>query len=435
MRQRSPPETQRFPPLRGNERHRVNRLIIKLVKGESLLLLKAIYGSKSAGWQWFLDIDAYLKSIGFVSNKAAPCFYSIIIGENFVILLLYVDDIIIGSTTTALKAKYYSLLRKKCKITFNEILTDFFDIALKRDRKMRQYHYVSRCICRRFSQDFQLPRDPSVQTPFTENLRIRSTERNDITPAQRAYGRNFPYKNLIGVVLYCNICTMPRILYAVSGLAKFTSNPVFDVCKKLIRLCKFMYNDRHRRLTIGGGRAIVSYSDSDWAGDPEKRRSRSGCITFIGNTPFAWLLKTQNDTASSTLQAEHNAMVPCIQNGTYCKKVMNSTGIPGLKYIRATSHYLDNDAAKAVSTDPVTPPKAKHIHIKYQYELEKFLNNATEYGRVSSEDNCSDIFTKPVGNIEPLPKHKKTISDDHLYCPIYEGKMATDSQNRGNAEA
>ena len=118
--------------LHGNERHRVNRLIIRLEKGESLLLLKAIYGSKSAGRQWFLDIDAFLKSIGFVSNKAAPCFYSIIIGKDFVILLLYVNDIIIGATTAALKVQYYSLLRKKYKMTFNEILTDFLNIALKK---------------------------------------------------------------------------------------------------------------------------------------------------------------------------------------------------------------------------------------------------------------------------------------------------------------
>ncbi len=122
--------------------------------------------------------------------------------------------------------------------------------------------------------------------------------------------------------------------------------PAFDACKELIRLCKFIYNDRHRGLTIGKGKAIVSYSDSDWAGDPEKRHSRSGCITFIGNTPFAWLSKMQTDTTLSTLQAEHNAMLPCIQNSIYCKKIMNATSIPGLKYKRATSHYLDNDAAK-----------------------------------------------------------------------------------------
>ena len=129
---------------------------------------------------------------------------------------------------------------------------------------------------------------------------------------------------------------------------------------------------------------------------------------------------------------------------------MNDTGIPGLKYTSATSHYLDNDAAKAVSTNPVMPPKAKHIHIKFQYVLEQFMNNATEYGRVSSEENCSDIFTKPVGknifqrhnetisgngNIEPLPKRKKKISDDHFYCPRCVNRMTSDSQNRGNIKA
>ena len=49
---------------------------------------------------------------------------------------------------------------------------------------------------------------------------------------------------------------------------------------------------------------------------------------------------------------------------------MNASGIPGLKYKLATSHYLDNDAAKSVSTYPVMPPKAKHIHIKLNYVLE-----------------------------------------------------------------
>ena len=241
-----------------------------------------------------------------------------------------------------------------------------------------------------FHETFQLSKDSSVQTPFTENLRILSTERDNLTQAQRAYVRNFPFRKLIGVVLYCNICSMPGISYAVSNLAKFTSHPVFDACKELIRLCKFIYNDRHRGLTIGGGRAIVSFSDSDWAGNPETRRSRSGGITFIGNTPFAWLSKMQTDTSLSTLQAEHNAMVPSIQNGIYCKKIMNASGIPGLKYKLATSHYLDNDAAKSISTNPVQPPKAKLMHIKLNYVLEQYMNNATDCGRVASTDNCSD---------------------------------------------
>ena len=111
---------------------------------------------------------------------------------------------------------------------------------------------------------------------------------------------------------------------------------------------------------------------------------------------------------------------------------------------------LDNEAARAVSTNPPMPPKAKHTHIKHNYVLEQYMNNATDYGRVDSADNCSDIFTKPLGknvfkrhnetvsgngNIEPLPKRKKTICDDHFYCPRCENQMIKDSPNRGNVKA
>ena len=77
-------------------------------------------------------------------------------------------------------------------MTFNEIITDFLNIALKRDRVKRQYYMSQAAYIEAFHETFPLPRDPSVQTPFTENLRIPSTERDDITPAQRAYVRNFP---------------------------------------------------------------------------------------------------------------------------------------------------------------------------------------------------------------------------------------------------
>ena len=111
---------------------------------------------------------------------------------------------------------------------------------------------------------------------------------------------------------------------------------------------------------------------------------------------------------------------------------------------------IDNEAARATSTNPTVPPKAKHIHIKHNYILEQFVNNAVDYGRVASADNCSDIFTKPLGknifkrhnetvsgngNIEPLPKRKKTICDDHFYCPRCENRMLMDSPNRGNIKA
>ena len=60
-------------------------------------------------------IDTYLKFLKFKSNIADACFYSFIDGVNYVLILLYVDDIIIAATTEALQKKYARLLSEKLK--------------------------------------------------------------------------------------------------------------------------------------------------------------------------------------------------------------------------------------------------------------------------------------------------------------------------------
>jgi hypothetical protein len=80
-------------------RDRIQRQIDGLKEGHFLKLLKAIYGTKQAGREWFIMMNSYLLEIGFIPNRADVCFYSIIIGKEYVLLLLYVDDIIIAAST------------------------------------------------------------------------------------------------------------------------------------------------------------------------------------------------------------------------------------------------------------------------------------------------------------------------------------------------
>ena len=430
----------------GNERQKVIRMIKALEKGDMLKLKRAIYGTRQAGRQWWIQIHTFLVGIGFKPNKAAPCFYTIVIDDDFVILILYVDDYALGATTKELLLKYWRLIRGRYTTTFCEEMTEFLNIAMSRDRTLRTFHMSQAKYIEALMATFDITIDSSIASPCTEGLRISPVEREDTTPQQLDYVANFPYRKLIGAILYVNMCTMPGISYIVSALAKFNQNPVFDACKELIRLCKYVYNDRHRGLTIGGtSKSIVAFSDADWAGEPTTRHSRSGSINFLGNSPISWYSKMQTDTALSTLQSEHNAMVPANQNNTYIKKVCNGAGLRRFRYRLATSVYCDNDAALAISTNPVMPPKAKHVHIKYQYVLEQFNRKAIKYGRVSSADNCADVFTKPIGRViylrhlptitgtgkvEALNGREKTIDEDSLFCPRCECKLA-DSAKQG----
>ena len=94
-----------------------------------LKLLKALYGTKQAGREWYIMVNDFLKSMSFKPNQADPCFYSQSFGEDYVLILLYVDDIIIAATTEALKMKNVSMFRKQFKISYSGELTEYYFVS------------------------------------------------------------------------------------------------------------------------------------------------------------------------------------------------------------------------------------------------------------------------------------------------------------------
>ena len=82
------------------------------------MAFKALYGTKEAGRLWYLDIDAFLKTEGFKPNAADRCFYILVINDReYVLLLLYVDDIIIAETSHVLVRKYVEIIGRKYHIS------------------------------------------------------------------------------------------------------------------------------------------------------------------------------------------------------------------------------------------------------------------------------------------------------------------------------
>jgi hypothetical protein len=63
-----------------------------------LRLKKSIYGLKQASIQWYLKFDEVVKKCGFVKNQVDNCIYIKIKGSMFIVLVLYVDDILLASS-------------------------------------------------------------------------------------------------------------------------------------------------------------------------------------------------------------------------------------------------------------------------------------------------------------------------------------------------
>jgi hypothetical protein len=152
---------------KGKAQRKILKEQIKgLEAGYLLKLLKALYGTKQAGREWYLMVNDFLISMGFKPNQADPCFYSQSFGEDYVLVLLYVDDIIIAATTEALKMKYVSLFRKQFKISYSGELTEYLNIKIFHDRVLRtvtlsQQHYIEKMMV-----DFKIMPGSVVTTPM-----------------------------------------------------------------------------------------------------------------------------------------------------------------------------------------------------------------------------------------------------------------------------
>ena len=163
------------------------------------------------------------------------------------------------------------------------------------------------------------------------------------TPRQLQYVANFPYRNLIGVIIYLNVCTRPTISYAMAILAQFNAKPTFLACKALQWLCKFLYNTKSDKLTLGGVSTpvITSFCDSDWGGCVNTRYSRSGHVVFIGNGPVVLYSKRQTNVAQSSAEAEFIAKAPCCQNSNFVRRFINCANIPGIRFRLASGLWSD----------------------------------------------------------------------------------------------
>ena len=79
-------------------------------------------------------IDGFLKSQSFKANKADTCFYTLVIDDtNYVLLLLYVDDIINAATTTDLCKKYVDIIGRKYRCAILDELRQYLNIQIEHD--------------------------------------------------------------------------------------------------------------------------------------------------------------------------------------------------------------------------------------------------------------------------------------------------------------
>ena len=136
----------------------------------------------------------------------------------------------------------------------------------------------------------------------------------------------------------------------------------------------------------------IGFSDADWAGDQDDRRSTTGNMFFLSGGAVSWFSKKQATVALSTAEAEYIALSQGAQEGTWLKRLLTELGMSD----SPTVILEDNQGAIAIAKNPVNHSRTKHIDIRYHYIRECVQNGQIQVQYCPTFDMKADILTKPL---------------------------------------
>ncbi|XP_022014710.2 uncharacterized mitochondrial protein AtMg00810-like [Helianthus annuus] len=294
-------------------------------------------------------------------------------------LLLYVDDIILTASSDTLLTNIIQLLSREFAMTDLGTLHHFLGISVKRDAQglfLSQSQYARDILHRANMTDCK-----PCTTPVDIASKLSAADGNLLSDGSL-------YRSLAGALQYLTF-TRPDISYAVQQVCLFMHTPRephFAFLKRILRYIKGTL-DYGLRLTASSTSSLIAYSDADWAGCPDSRRSTSGYCVFLGNNLISWSSKRQPTVSRSSAEAEYRGVANAVAETSWLRNLLLELQVP---VSRATIVYCDNISAVYLSDNPVQHQRTKHVELDIHFVREKVRLVL----HVPSFYQYADIFTK-----------------------------------------
>lgn len=358
--------------------------------GRICKLNKSLYGLKQSPKNWNQAITALLKSLNFESTDDDPCVYYN--PDKSIIIALHVDDgMMIGKSVEEM-IKVLEQINKKYKLTYKISSEKGLSyLGMKIEVRSNEIFISQPNYARKILTRFSYENVNSAPTPIEKGM---VTEEADFVN-NKPLSKSVPYRAAIGSLLYLAVTSRPDISFAVSYLSRFNSNPKASHWCMVKRVFQYVKGTIEFGISFNGGKELIAYTDSDYAGDSETSKSTTGVLLIRGG-PIAWFSQKQRLVVNSTAEAEYRAAVSCIDEVCLIRRIASE--LDCLDMSKPTPLLIDNNSAifmlKSAHEGKRQKGK-KHVEISRKF-IQQHIDVTVSPKHVRSSDQLSDILTKPL---------------------------------------
>nr|GEU49838.1 hypothetical protein [Tanacetum cinerariifolium] len=328
-------------------------------------LKKVLYGLKQAPRAWYEELSTFLLQNHFFKGTIDPTLFIRRFDNDILVVQVYVDDIIFGSTHPRMES------------------------------------------C-----------DP-VGTPM--EIKDKLDLDQNWTPVDAA-----KYRSMIGALMYLT-SSRPNIVHATCLCARYLAKPIEKHLKKVKRIFRYLRGTINTVLwyTKDSSFELTGFSDADYAGCKDTFKSTSGGAQFLGEKLVSWSSKKQDYTALSIAKAKYVSLSACCAKVLWMRTQLTNYGFQFKKILI----YCDSKSTIAISCNPVQHSRTKHIAVHYRFikehvekgivpteiELELEQSQQGSSHEVSVQYSyCKTVLTEPEDQTVPLQPHSNGVKIQDL---------------------
>ncbi|XP_058726167.1 secreted RxLR effector protein 161-like [Vicia villosa] len=218
--------------------------------------------------------------------------------------------------------------------------------------------------------------------------------------------------------MYLTTATQPDLSYVSSLLIRYIENPSVKhilVAKRVLRYLKGTA-DFGILYKKGGVNELVAYTDIDYAGDVDDRKSTSGYVFMLSSGAVSWCSKKQPVVSLSTTEAEFITTASYACQAVWLQRILSN--LNQISESKGISVNCDNSSTIKLSKNPVLHGCSKHIDVRFHFLREMSKEGIVSLIYCASQEQLEDLMTKPLklGVFLKLRKSLGVCSEIEVNC-------------------